>query len=175
MTIVKAMYLLILLTIINFLVGFLLLTSKDNTFLRLANDNTLIEYIVSSVKGETYNFSSLFKEHFSDSKNKELDVHFFFNHEIEKQPYFRKIFSDGVAELALYPYKLKQDLSYDYILKRTELASLNMEDWLQFPMENLTYYLPKKIHCDKYKIMLHENSMVFIIPFCSNVIVEKYE
>jgi hypothetical protein len=162
----KIIYILIFLTVANFIIGIWTQNSSDNTLLRLNKDGSLDAYIVSSARGDTYLFSSLVRQHLSDLRSKKANVYFSYNNELEKQPYFRKIFSDGVAEITLYPHKLKQNIHHEYILTDQEYGNLAKEEWIEKKGRNVTFFLPKIKSCNQYKIMIYKDINVFLFPLC---------
>lgn len=169
----KTMYALILLSIVNFLAAILPQGSADNTLLRLNNDNTLEGYIVLSRKGETYLFSSLVREYFQDLKIENNEIFYSYNDQLKKQPYFMSVFSDDIAELSLYPNKLIQDNDFNYILNSKDYKDLLKDNWVIRHGKTITLFLPVIESCNQFKIMIFDDTNVFLKPICKNQELKK--
>lgn len=161
----KILYVLIILTVVNFFAAILPYDATDNTLLRLNNDNDLEDYIVLSNKGETYLYSSLVRNHLIESKIEDAVIYYSYDERLEKQPYFMNVFSDGVAKILLYPYSLIKD-DENYILNLNEYKILLNDEWEIKKGIKTTLFLPIIKSCNKFKIMIYEDFNLFLKPIC---------
>lgn len=142
--------------------------SNLSTWKDFSNNNSLKEYIISNRKGTTYLFSFLTREHLDKLKIEQANILFFRDKNMSNQPHFIKIFSDGVAEITLYPFKLNQKVNFRYILTDEEFNNFIKNDWIEKKAKGINFFFPKMKSCNNYKIMIYKDSNVFLFPFCSN-------
>jgi hypothetical protein len=163
----KIVYVLILLTVVNFFAAILPHDATDNTLLRLKNDNNLEGYIVLSKKGETYLYSSLVRKHLIESKIEDAIIYYSYDDQLEKQPHFMNVFSDDIAKILLYPYSLIKD-DEKYILDLNDYKNLLNDEWEIKKGNKTTLFLPIIESCNQFKIMIYEDFNIFLKPICNN-------
>jgi hypothetical protein len=161
----KFLYLLIILSVVNFLISIVSL-NKDNPIYRMNKDYSLEDYVISSKKGETYLFSKIVREYLINLNINNADIYYSFGKKDEKMSYFMSVFSDGIAEILLYPYNLVRDDELNVVLDINNYDDLQIDDWKIVHFKKIDLFLPMNEPCNEFKIMVLDEVNVFLKPIC---------